>query len=160
MKYFTNCTTLEALKKEYRRLCMLHHPDRGGDTATMAALNNEYDDTFRRMQSAGTAGQTTSTHQTAESPEAFRAVISRLVILEGLKIEICGSWLWITGNTYPNREAIKAAGCRYSKNKSAWYWRPAEAAEFQSHGKSTMDEIRQKYGSQVVSGAPSNRITA
>ncbi len=34
MKYFTNCTTLEALKHEYRRLCMIHHPDRGGDTRT------------------------------------------------------------------------------------------------------------------------------
>lgn len=43
MKYFTNCTTLEDLKKEYRRLTMLHHPDRGGDTATMQAINAEHD---------------------------------------------------------------------------------------------------------------------
>ena len=27
MKYFTNCTTLDELKKEFRRLCMTHHPD-------------------------------------------------------------------------------------------------------------------------------------
>lgn len=33
--YFNNCRTLDELKKEYRRLTMLHHPDRGGDTATM-----------------------------------------------------------------------------------------------------------------------------
>ena len=157
MKYFTNCRTLEELKKEYRRLCMLHHPDRGGDAATMATINNEYDEAFCRMQRGETFG---GTQQREESPEAFRAVISRLVILEGLQIEVCGSWLWITGNTYPNREAIKAAGCRYSKNKSAWYWRPAESAEYRSHGKATMDEIRQKYGSQIVTGAPSNRITA
>lgn len=158
MKYFINCHTLEELKKEYRRLCMLHHPDRGGDAATMAAINNEYDDTFRRMQRGETSGS--RAQQSQESPEAFRAVISRLVILECLQIEVCGSWLWITGNTYPNREAIKAAGCRYSKNKNAWYWRPAESAEYRSHGKATMDEIRQKYGSQIVTGAPSNRITA
>lgn len=161
MEYFTNCTTLEALKKEYRRLCMLHHPDRGGDTATMAAINDEYDEAFHRLQSGhATTQQTSEPHTAEEAPEAFRAVISRLVILAGIDIEICGSWIWVTGNTYPHREAIKAAGCRYSKNKSAWYWRPAEAAEFRSHGKSTMDEIRQKYGSQVVSGSPSNRITA
>lgn len=159
MKYFANCRTLEELRKEYRRLCMVHHPDRGGDAATMAAINNEYDETFRRMQST-TADQTSAAQQAAEAPEAFRAVISRLVILEGLKVEICGRWVWATGNTYPNREAIKAAGCRYSKNKSAWYWRPAEAAEFRSHGKSTMEDIRKKYGSQVVTGTPSNRITA
>lgn len=28
MKYFATCTTLEALKKEYRRLCMIHHEAR------------------------------------------------------------------------------------------------------------------------------------
>lgn len=161
MKYFTNCTTLEALKKEYRRLCMLHHPDRGGDTATMAAINDEYDEAFRRLQSGHTTTQQTAeAHEEEETPEAFRAVISRLVILAGINIEICGSWIWITGNTYPNRESIKAAGCRYSKNKSAWYWRPAESAEHRSHGKATMFEIRQKYGSQIVTGAPAKLTTA
>lgn len=160
MKYFTNCATLEALKKEYRRLCMIHHPDRGGDTATMAAINQEYDEAFRRLQSGRTTTQQTAeAHEAEETPEAFRAVISRLVILTGINIEICGSWVWITGNTYPNREALKAAGLRYSKGKVAWYWRPAESAEYRSHGKATMDEIRQKYGSQIVTGAPSNRIT-
>lgn len=38
MKYFANCSTLDALKKEYRRLTMIHHPDHGGDTATMAVI--------------------------------------------------------------------------------------------------------------------------
>ena len=33
--YFNHCHTLDELKKEYRRLTMKHHPDRGGDTATM-----------------------------------------------------------------------------------------------------------------------------
>ena len=37
MKYFTNVKTLDELKKEYRRLLMLHHPDRGGDTGTKKA---------------------------------------------------------------------------------------------------------------------------
>lgn len=38
MKYFTNCRTLDELKKEYRRLSKLHHPDHGGDEATMKAI--------------------------------------------------------------------------------------------------------------------------
>ena len=155
MTYFTTCRTLEELKKEYRRLCMIHHPDRGGDAATMAAINNEYDEAFSRMQRTGTQQK-----QAPEAPEAFRAVISLLVILDGLKIEICGSWIWVSGNTYPNREALKAAGLRYSKSKAAWYWRPAESAEYRSRGRSTMEEIRSKYGSQVVTGSPSNRISA
>jgi len=31
MTYFQNIQSLADLKKEYRRLAMLHHPDKGGD---------------------------------------------------------------------------------------------------------------------------------
>ena len=67
MKYFTNCTTLETLKKEYRRLCMLHHPDRGGDTATMAAINDEYDAVFPALKLAYNRTAETPTTETAQS---------------------------------------------------------------------------------------------
>ena len=67
MKYFTNCTTLEALKKEYRSLCMLHHPDRGGDTATMAAINEEYDAVFPALKLAYNRTAETPTTETAQS---------------------------------------------------------------------------------------------
>ncbi len=30
-------------------------------------------------------------------------------------------WWWITGNTYPHRAAFKAAGCRWSRKRKAWY---------------------------------------
>lgn len=50
MAYFTICKTLEELKKEYRRLAMLHHPDRGGDLRIMQAINNEYDKAFQFLK--------------------------------------------------------------------------------------------------------------
>ena len=43
MRYFNNCNTLDELKKEYRRLAMIHHPDRGGDLETMKTINAEYE---------------------------------------------------------------------------------------------------------------------
>lgn len=67
MKYFATCTTLEALKKEYRRLCMIHHPDRGGDAATMAAINNEYDAVFPAFKLAYNKAAATPTTETAQS---------------------------------------------------------------------------------------------
>lgn len=42
MNYFRDCGSVQELKKEYRSLAMLNHPDMGGDTATMAAINSEY----------------------------------------------------------------------------------------------------------------------
>ena len=45
-KYFENITTINDLKKEYRRLIKANHPDNGGDTWVMAAINNEYEEVF------------------------------------------------------------------------------------------------------------------
>lgn len=67
MKYFTNCRTLDDLKKEYRRLAMKHHPDHGGDTATMQAINGEYDAVFPAFKLAYNKTAETPTHETAES---------------------------------------------------------------------------------------------
>lgn len=67
MKYFTNCTTLDELKKEYRRLAMLNHPDRGGDEETMKAINNEYDAVFPAFRLAYNQTAETPTKETAES---------------------------------------------------------------------------------------------
>ncbi len=67
MKYFVNCKTLDELKKEYRRLVMIHHPDVGGDTATMQAINAEYDAAFPALKLAYNRTAETPTTETAES---------------------------------------------------------------------------------------------
>lgn len=67
MKYFNHCNTLDELKKEFRRLCMIHHPDRGGDTATMAAINAEYESLFPVLKLAYNQTAEQPTHETAES---------------------------------------------------------------------------------------------
>lgn len=56
--FFKNIRTLDALKKAYRELAMIHHPDRGGDTATMQALNAEYDEMHAKLMTCGGASET------------------------------------------------------------------------------------------------------
>lgn len=67
MKYFAAINNLEELKREYKRLAMQHHPDRGGDTATMQAINAEYDAAFARLKVIYNATAATPTTETAES---------------------------------------------------------------------------------------------
>ena len=43
MAYFQNIHSLADLKKEYRRLALQHHPDKGGDTAVMQQVNIEFE---------------------------------------------------------------------------------------------------------------------
>lgn len=151
MKYFAACTTLEELKKEYRRLAMIHHPDHGGDTATMQAINGEYSEAFARLKNQHNAAADEA-HQTTETPEEFITIISQLLRFPGLTVELCGSWLWITGETYAIKDQLKAAGCRWSSSKKAWYWHHPEEGHRWHKGTATMSDIRTKYGSQTYKG--------
>ena len=48
-----------------------------------------------------------------------------------------------------HKDALKAAGCRWSNNKKLWYWHhPEEGVKWRKRN-TTMSEIRMKYGSQV-----------
>ena len=42
IKYFAHCETLDALKAEYKRLARIHHPDAGGDDATMLERKSRF----------------------------------------------------------------------------------------------------------------------
>ena len=70
MKYFTGCKTLDDLKREYRRLAMLHHPDVGGDTATMQAINAEFDARFPLLRMVHNQ---TAAEPSAETSASYRS---------------------------------------------------------------------------------------
>ena len=103
MKYFIDIKTLEELKKAYRRLAMQHHPDCGGDTETMKQINAEHDELFevlkKQHNAQAAADSTGKIKATTETAEEFRQILDLLLRLDGLEIELCGSWLWIGGNT-------------------------------------------------------------
>jgi hypothetical protein len=152
MKYFNNCQTLDQLKAEYRRLTKIHHPDCGGSDEAMKEVNADYTARFEvlKNQHNKTADEY---HQTTEAPEDFIEIINQLVKLDGIEIELCGAWLWIGGNTREHKDALKAAGCRWSSNKNLWYWRHPEDGRKWHKGNKSMNQIRSKYGSQMFKGA-------
>ena len=149
MKYFTNIHTLDELKSAYRRLALKYHPDMGGSTEIMQEINNEHDVLFEQLKRQHNASAD-EYHQTTETPEEFRRVVVELLKLSGLNIEICGSWLWIGGNTREHKEALKALGCKWSKNKMLWSWHHEEAGRKWRRGNYSMGDIRRKYGSYNV----------
>lgn len=163
--YFVNCKNLDELKKVYKHLAQKHHPDVGGDTATMQAINAEYEARFevlKRSQNEQAAEDTTGrTHATTESAGDFIAIINALLHLDGLEVELCGRWLWIGGETMKHREALKAAGCRWSSQKKLWSWHFAEDGSRWHKGSKTMAQIRAKYGSTTFSrGASADALPA
>ena len=150
IKFFTGCKTLEQLKREYKRLAKLNHPDCGGDDATMAAINAEFDELSKRLPRETATGETYQPREEErEAPEKFREAVAATLNMDGVTVELCGAWLWVTGNTYPHRDRLKGAGYRFSKNKVAWYWHDENSV---SHSKKrySLDEIRLMHGSETI----------
>lgn len=77
--------------------------------------------------------------------------IVQLKQIEGITIDLMGSWLWIGGDTKPNREALKAAGCRWAPKKGLWYWHTVkETTHYKRRKTYTIKEIEDKYGKQAI----------
>lgn len=150
--WFEGVTTLQALKERYKELAKAYHPDlnpEAGDEA-MQQINAQYDELAKRLSRVSSDGRTEATEQEARSAAdlamQYREIIAQIINLKGICIELCGAWLWVSGETYANREALKAAGLRYASKKQMWYWRPEEAACHKSRRGATMSDIRRKYG--------------
>jgi len=155
MQYFKDCTTIEEVKATYKTLAKQHHPDCGGDTATMQAINTEYAFACAKILK----GENLSAEDTDEQirlSEEYRKVIEQIINLPGIIIEVVGHWIWVTGSTYPLRAQLKAAGLFFAPKKVAWYYR---AEEYKTKGgKKTLDEIREKYGSEKINARYQSRV--
>ena len=146
MKYFTNIKTLEELKKEYKRLALENHPDRGGDVEVMKAINAEYDIMFNRVKDIHiNAKGETYTKENTETPSEFKDIIDKLIRMEGLEIEIIGCFIWLSGNTRAHKDNIKALGFKWHSTKKMWYKAPEDYRK-RSKKKYSIEEIRDMYG--------------
>jgi len=145
-------STIEELKALYRKLALKYHPDLGGNTADMQAINNEYDCLFDEVKSfRRNAKGEVYEKETAEAPEHFRYIINALIKLkmESVLIELIGSFLWLSGNTKPYKDEIKELGFKWSQNKSSWYLAP-DGYRKRSRKDYSMNDIRNMYGSANV----------
>ena len=151
MKWFSNITEIVELRKEYRRLLKIHHPDHGGTNEDARQIIAEYDSLYAvlSLQSRANAHEADGGYQyTPEENEAFKAAVDVVTALN-VDAEVIGNWLWVFG-AYAVRETLKQAGFKYAPKKRAWCW---HFGEYRRHHKwdVSIDEIRQKYGSQTVS---------
>ncbi|KEK22134.1 molecular chaperone DnaJ [Bacillus gaemokensis] len=128
MNFFHSVTTLEELKKQYKKLAKKHHPDLGGKHEDFIQLKKEYDKLFEKL------------NNTSENTGAYQNIIDEIIKYD-LEIEIIGTWIWITGNTYKIKKELKELGFKWAAKKKAWYWYEGKYKKY--HKKDfTLDEIR------------------
>lgn len=146
MKWFSNVNTIVELRNKYKQLLIKYHPDNNPDvdtTSTMQQINAEYDELLKHF----TSNQTSSQHNDYSTETELKNVLNEVVKIKAdILIELVGTWIWISGQTYPIRKQLCKLGFNWAAKKKMWYW-----------GKSThrctspmdMALIREKYGSVV-----------
>ncbi|MCF8245530.1 MAG: J domain-containing protein [Saprospiraceae bacterium] len=151
--HFSGCTSLDEAKALYRKLVMQLHPDVSGydSTEDFKAMQNQFEAFRPSAEQEKFKGEFEQWR-----PDIFMAVIEQLSKLEGIAVEVCGSFIWIGGNTYPHRAAIKATEtgdyfhpAAWHHKKQLWYFSPLGYRK-RSGNELGMDEIRSKYGSEFV----------
>lgn len=162
-KYFKNVENiatleLEALRKQYKELIKQYHPDNGvtGSTEATQEINAEYNKLFKLLQdkynSSTVNNSSTTTHSTTydfQTDIKLREILNKVIGFQGVNIEIIGNWIWIAGNTFYYKSALKELGFKWASQKKQWYYH-TEVYRKTSHKKLSMEEIRKHYGSTKV----------
>ena len=147
--YFAGLNPDQA-KKQFKKLCIELHPDNKetGNSEKFKSMFNE----FQNLDKIGDETEKTK----FEMSEKMQNIILELSKYELIEMFICGSWLWIGGNTFIYKDLIKSLGCTFAGNKKMWFY-----TETKSSGRGNMDieEIKTKYGSKEIKKNYQNKLS-
>lgn len=135
--------TIDIIKLAYRKMCAQYHPDRNPAGLEMMKIINAAYDVLRDFE-----GQLTCENEASDYCEEMATALASIMDL-GLELELCGSWAWIHGNTYPHRELLKSNGFKWASKKKCWYFRP-EGKKSYNRKSWDMSQIRDTHGSSKI----------
>lgn len=122
--YFYNLTTPDEVKSMYNVLAKEHHTS----LTTMAIINAEYHVKLRSMN-----GQRNGKHAYYYNERNEQATIMHLQTclesgifghMNGVEVNIVGTWIWAYGDTYPHRATLASLGFTRDYKRRMWYWKP------------------------------------
>lgn len=146
MKWFSNINTIADLRNRYKQLLIKYHPDNNPDvdtTSTMQQINSEYDELLKHF----TSNQTSSQHNDYSTETELKNILNEVVKIKAdILIELIGTWIWISGNTYSIRKQLSELGFDWAPKKKMWYW---GRSSHRCTNPMEMSTIRAKYGSTV-----------
>ena len=146
------------LKAAYRAACIKHHPDKGGDVEVMKLVNAAYD-FLKKCETWWTGEQARAAKKETPLTETMQNMIDKLKNLQDIKIEIMGSWLWVSGNTFDFRKILKDLNMKFSGNKKSWYYHE-DAYRKRSKKEFSMSDIRNLHGAEEIKTKQNRTIAA
>ena len=154
---FENAMSYEEIKKDYVEFVT----EFKGNASALKFINGAFAKHVEEVKDihVNAKGETYQ-KEVKETTEDFMTLISELIAMDGIIVESCGTWLWVSGATKANKEALKACGFRYAAKKQKWYKAPEGTKHFKGKKTWTMQQIRDAYGSHVIESADEVAETA
>ena len=135
---------LDDLKTAYRQACKKYHPDiNPNGLELMKVINNAY--AFLKANMNLWHFKQDGNND-IPIDEILQGIFDKIKGFVNIKAEVCGSWLWVNGETWRYKKELKEYGFRWAPKKRQWYWRPADYKK-RSRRVFSMDEIRATFGS-------------
>ena len=154
MNWFSNCNTVGEIKSLFRELAFVHHPDRGGTNEAMRDIIDEYKLALLKLdgqQNVGVDGKIHTYYYNKEIEEEIINMVDKIIAkkLNGVNVEIVGTWIWVDGKTKPVKSALKDLGLIWHSKRSKWYWR-IKAGYQRKYSGLDFNTLRASYGSKIV----------
>jgi hypothetical protein len=148
---------LEKVKKSYRIKCKEFHPDLNPNgEEMMKAINAAYERLLDcRFPIIIKEGQEIKT----DFSKVLEEILVKIKHIPGIEIEVCGSWIWVSGNTKPYKDQLKEAGFKWASKKQNWFYAASPGGAKKGRGWS-MGKIRDIYGSQQVEKEERTKMAA
>jgi hypothetical protein len=149
--FFADCKTKDQVRKLFFKLCLQLHPDKGGEHNTFIRMKNEYEiaiDFFPAEEN--------STFST-ENELSLSEMVEKLCRIRGIGLELCGLWIWVSGDTFAAKNLLKELGLKFSGSKKAWYWFSGIDQETKKRAsKKSLNQIRNIFGSEKIETVSAN----
>lgn len=144
---FKDCRSWDDAKTLFRKLSKKMHPDLGGTHEAFIELKRQFEN-FRPPFSKE------NEFSNAEfDKRKFADIVELLKDLDNVTISFVGSFIWIEGNTYSQKDKIKSISlpgynkARYAGKKKAWYFSPIDYSK-KSGKVYELDKIKEMFGSE------------
>ncbi|NOR64941.1 MAG: J domain-containing protein [Candidatus Scalindua sp.] len=138
----------DLVKVAIRKATTKFHPDRNPAGLEMMKLVNEAKRFFSDF-AYETEASIDLTDAGRDYGDLLNAAINAVINLPNVTTEVCGIWVWLSGDTRAVKDTIKSAGFHWASKKKKWYFRPSDYKS-KSRGKYSMDDIRKAHGSETL----------
>lgn len=145
---FREVTGINEAKKIYKKLAKVLHPDVGGSEEEFKLLNEIYNHLIENKIYFSNS---------YKIDIELEKIISLILHFENIKIELIGSWIWVSGDTKKIKEKLKEIGFKWASKKKMWYYGEMKA---KNPNPKSMEEIKSKYGSETIKSNEKKQIAS